>query len=118
MKFATDENFDGKILRGLQSSLPELDIVRVQDTVMYQSTDPDLLEWLATEDRILLTHDKATIPKYFYERIELKKLVSGVIIVIKNTPINIALDELELLIGAGEPEDFHHQIKYIPLNWE
>ena len=29
MRFAADENFDGRILDGLQARLPELDIVRV-----------------------------------------------------------------------------------------
>ena len=116
MKFATDENFDGKILRSLKSRLPDLDIVRVQDTQMYQAPDPTLLQWLADEDRILITHDKATIPKYVYERIEREEYVPGVIIVIKYTPIKIAIEEIELLIGVSEPEDFYYQVKYIPLD--
>lgn len=37
MRFAADENFDGRILEGLRARMPELDIVRVQDTEMYQS---------------------------------------------------------------------------------
>jgi hypothetical protein len=43
MRFATDENFDGRILNGLRARLPDLDIVRVQDTEMYQSPDDKLL---------------------------------------------------------------------------
>ena len=116
MKFATDENFDGRILEGLRSRLTDLDIVRVQDTKMYQAPDPKLLDWLADEDRVLLTHDKRTIPNYVYDRIKSDKYVAGVIIVIKSTSIKTAIDELELLIGAGEPEDFEYQVKYIPLN--
>lgn len=61
MKFAADENFDGVVLRGLLKRLPTLDIVRVQDTDMAGATDPDLLEWLAEQDRILVTHDIQTI---------------------------------------------------------
>lgn len=44
MRFAADENFNGPIYNGLRKRLPDLDIVRVQDTVMYQAPDPDLLE--------------------------------------------------------------------------
>lgn len=32
MRFATDENFDGRILSGLRVRLPDADIVRIQDT--------------------------------------------------------------------------------------
>ncbi len=54
MRFATDENFDGRILQGLRARLRELDIVRIQDTEMYKSPDDKLLKWLADEGRILL----------------------------------------------------------------
>jgi hypothetical protein len=60
MRFAADENFDGRILDGLRARMPHLNIVRVQDTEMYQSPDDKLLEWLAAEERILLTHDVRT----------------------------------------------------------
>jgi hypothetical protein len=43
MRFATDENFNGAMLNALRARLPEVDIVRVQDTEMYQAPDPDLL---------------------------------------------------------------------------
>jgi len=32
LKFAADENFNNDILRGLLRKIPELDIVRIQDT--------------------------------------------------------------------------------------
>jgi hypothetical protein len=80
---------------------------------MYQASDPKLLQWLADEDRVLLTHDKSTIPNYVYERIKKGKCVVGVIIVIKSTPIKIAIDELEVLLGAGEREDFQNLVLYV-----
>jgi hypothetical protein len=115
MKFATDENFNGRILAGLQARLPKLDVVRVQDTKMYQAPDPKLLEWLADEQRILLTHDVKTIPRYVYERVKLGQVVPGVIEVHYDTPIGQAIDELEILIGASLPEDFENQVKYVPI---
>jgi hypothetical protein len=95
--------------------LPDLDVVRVQDTDMYQSSDPKLLNWLATESRILLTHDVRTMPRYVFERVHTGQAVPGVIEVHRNTPIGAAVDELEIMIGAGMPEDFQNQVKYIPI---
>ena len=58
-----DENFNNDILRGLLRRNPSLDIVRIQDVGLVQAPDPDVLEWAAQEDRVLLTHDRNTIPK-------------------------------------------------------
>jgi hypothetical protein len=37
---ATDENFNDRILRGLQRRLPSLDAVRIQDTELEGADDP------------------------------------------------------------------------------
>jgi hypothetical protein len=87
MRFAADENFDGHILVGLRKRLPEIDILRVQDTDMYQLPDPELLDRLAQERRILLTHDVRTMPRYVYERVRAGLEVPGVIEVNPGTPI-------------------------------
>jgi hypothetical protein len=115
MRFAADENFDGRILDGLRARLPDLDIVRIQDTAMYRSPDEKLLAWLADERRILLTHDVRTMPRYVYARVRNGQSVPGVIEVHQNTPIALAIDELEVVLGAGKSEDFENQVKFIPL---
>ena len=115
MRFATDENFDGRILKGLLARLPDIDIVRVQDTLMAQASDPELLEWLADENRILLTHDIQTMPGFVYERVHAGSPVRGIIVVRLSVPIGQILDELEILISAGNPEDFENIVRYIPM---
>jgi hypothetical protein len=115
MRYATDENFDGRILAGLRERLPDLDIVRVQDTEMHQSPDDELLAWLADEARVLLTHDVQTLVHAAYARVKEKLPMPGVIEVHHDTPIGVALDELEVVLGAGTPDDFENQVKYIPL---
>jgi hypothetical protein len=48
IKLASDENFDGDILRGLIRRMPELDIVRVQDVGLASMPDPAILAWTST----------------------------------------------------------------------
>src|SRR5262245_25451729 len=64
MKLASDENFDGDIVRGLLRVLPELDLVRVQDAGLAGSPDPEVLAWAAVGGRILLSHDRDTMPNF------------------------------------------------------
>ncbi len=61
IKFLLDENFNGKIARGLRTRQPDVDMIRVQDTALYGADDPVILDWAAQEGRILLTHDLATM---------------------------------------------------------
>jgi predicted nuclease of predicted toxin-antitoxin system len=68
----SDENFNGDIVRGLFLRQPNLDLMRVQDVGLMEVDDPGVLDWSANHQRILLTHDRATMPDFAYER-----LVSG-----------------------------------------
>ncbi|VAW32567.1 hypothetical protein MNBD_CHLOROFLEXI01-1032 [hydrothermal vent metagenome] len=77
IKLATDENFNGKILRGVLRRNPQIDIVRIQDSPVYQADDPIVLAWAAQENRILLTHDIRTMAAYAFERIEQSLPMSG-----------------------------------------
>lgn len=47
IKFAADENFNNDIVRALLRRMPELVIVRVQDSESSGATDPEVLEWAA-----------------------------------------------------------------------
>ena len=115
-RLLTDENFNGAILRGLMRRLPELDIVRAQDVSLMNTDDPDILEWAATEGRILLTHDVATITMYAYERINQGLSMVGVVEVISTAPIGKIIDDLELFICCSEPNEYENQILFIPFS--
>jgi hypothetical protein len=39
----------------------------------------------------------------------------GIIEIKRNISIGQAIDELELMIGAGIPEDFKNLVRYIPM---
>ena len=47
MRFLADENFDNRILEGARALLQEhnldFDVIRVQDTEVYQADDPTIL---------------------------------------------------------------------------
>ena len=78
LRLAADENFNNDIVRGLLRRKPDLEIVRVQDVGLSGADDPDVLEWTAKEDRILLTHDVRTITRHAYSRVEANQTMPGV----------------------------------------
>jgi hypothetical protein len=115
IKLLTDENFDGDILRGPQRRMPDLDVVRVQDVALAQTPDPTILAWAAGEQRILLTHDRETVPGFAYDRVRAGEPVPGVFLVSDRMPKGQAIDQLFLAIQCLSPEDCKDQIHHFPL---
>jgi hypothetical protein len=58
LPIATDEDVHGNIITGIRRRDPTIDLVRVQDAGRRSSLDPDILEWAATEGRILVTQEE------------------------------------------------------------
>jgi len=55
------------IVRGLFRREPNLDLMRVQDVGLRELDGPIVLDWAATNPRIVLTHDRSTMPDFAYE---------------------------------------------------
>ena len=115
LRLLSDENFNGLIVRGLQARHPGLDLVRVQDVGLTQTPDPDLLAWAAGEDRVLLTHDRQTVPGFAYDRVRASEPMPGVIVVDDHLPIGQAIAELELVACCSLPDELRDRVVYIPL---
>ncbi len=111
-RFLADENFDGCMLRQIVKRLPNLDIIRVQDTEIYQADDPVVLGWAAHEQRILLTHDVHTLINFAYQRVKAGLPMTGVIEINQNAPLKRV--DLEILPAVGEPSDFENRVRDIP----
>ena len=115
MRWAADENFNNDILRGLVRRKPDVDVVRVQDVGLSGADDPTVLEWAASEDRVLLTHDVTTITRYAYERVKVGMSMPGVIEVRRGIPIGAIIEDLVLLDECSIENEWERQVRYLPL---
>jgi predicted nuclease of predicted toxin-antitoxin system len=115
LKLATDENFNGDILRGLRRRLPTLDIVRVQDIGLASTPDPAILAWAAIEGRILLTHDRDTLLNFAHERVRAGEPMPGVFLVSDSQPIGQAVEELSVAVQCLSAEECKDLVTYFPL---
>jgi Domain of unknown function (DUF5615) len=115
LRLVSDENFKGDIVRGLVRRHSELDIVRVQDVGLMQTPDPDILEWAASQGRVLLSHDVSTVPPAAYQRIGDGKPMPGVFIVPDRMPIAQAIDEILFLSVDAEADEWKDQVLFLPL---
>jgi len=115
IKILFDQNFNGRILRGLKVRIPELDCVATYEIGIGSYTDPKLLTWAANENRVILTHDAKTFPIFAYEKMAKGEKMSGVIVVSDQMPIGQAIDELELIILGRFENEWINNVTRIPL---
>ncbi|MCP3964108.1 MAG: hypothetical protein GY719_40275 [bacterium] len=115
LRLLADENFNNAILRGLRLRNPDLDLVRVQDVGLSGEEDPVILEWAARHGRVLLTHDKATIPRFAYERVKAGQPMAGACEVSRSVPMSQAIDEILLIAECSDLSDWESQIRELPL---
>ncbi|AFY86896.1 MAG: hypothetical protein CLLPBCKN_003587 [Chroococcidiopsis cubana SAG 39.79] len=115
LKLLADENFDNTVVRGLLRRNPNIDIVRVQDVGLSGEHDPTILTWAAQENRVLLTHDVATITRYAYERIAQGQPMPGVIEVGVDVSIGKVIEDILIILECSLEGELEGQIQYLPL---
>ena len=115
LRLLADENFHGDIVRGLLLRRPDLDLVRVQDIGLTGAAHPQVLAWAAENNRIILTHDRATLPEYAHQRLTSGKSMSGVLILNDRFPVREANEELLLMLQCTEQAEWDGRVVHLPL---
>jgi len=110
-----DANFNRLILQGLRRRLEKIDIVTAQELGLEEEPDDGILDRAAAEGRVLLTHDKISMPPLVYQRVQQGLLVPGVIVVPQDMSIGRAIEELELLLAASLPGELENRVLWLPL---
>jgi len=115
LRIMTDEDFNGRIARGVLRLLPDLDLVRIQDIGMLSASDPDILEAAATDGRVLLTHDANTMPVHAYDRARAGEPMPGLIVCPQHLAIGSTIADVALLSECSEKGEWENKIIYLPL---
>ena len=115
LRILIDQDFDHDILRGLIRRLSELNFETAFNAGLSEVEDQELILWATTNRRILLTHDRKTMPGHFATLLEQNKTLTGVIIIPRRLPIAQAIDELEIIISCSMAEEWENVIKILPL---
>ena len=117
-RFLADEGFNNHIVAGLRRAQPLCDIRTASEEQILGMPDPDVLRHAQSQNRILLTHDKKTMPAHFVQH--LAALLEGehspgVMLLPQATPIGIAIASLLDIWELSFHADWQNQFTYLPL---
>lgn len=99
LRLLIDQDLDQVILRGLLLRVPNLDFITAHQAGLSDSSDPDLLAWSAKQTRIVVTHDRRTMPYHAANRIARGERVAGIIS--RRLPVGEVIDDLEITVCAA-----------------
>ena len=114
VRFIADYDLNGEILDGLVRREPSIDFLSGFEAGLQGVPDPDVLEKAADEGRVLVTHDRRTMPHHFGEFIPHRQS-PGVFILPQRVEIGAAIDELLLIWSASDSDEWTNRILYLPL---
>jgi hypothetical protein len=114
IKYQADADLRQRIVSAVRRREPGIDFQTAHAAGIDGLEDLDVLKVAAREGRILVSHDKKTMPYYFGEFIQ-RDESPGLFIVSQDLAIGRAVEELIMIWAASETEEWINCISYIPL---
>ncbi|MEO8372973.1 MAG: DUF5615 family PIN-like protein [Candidatus Solibacter sp.] len=113
-RFQADADLNHKILLGLHRREPSIDFLGACDGGVVGVADPEVLRIAAESARILVSHDRKTMPAHFARFLE-ERSSPGVIIVSQELDIGAAIEDLLLIWATTDAEEWIEHLGFVPL---
>ena len=118
--FVLDENLRGPlwglIARHNQKGNDPIDVVRVgdSDAPPLGTKDPELLRWAEDQGRIVISHDKRTMPAHVASHLAAGRHSPGVMILRSEVSLRDIKEFLVLAAYATDPVEWADAVRYVP----
>ena len=113
-RFQADADFNQKIVAGLRRREPTIEFQSADEGGVIGRPDPEVLAQAASEGRVLVSHDRQTMPGHFRRFIE-TQASPGLVILSQELDIGRAIEELLLVWAASEAEEWENTAIFLPL---
>ncbi|MBW4479399.1 MAG: DUF5615 family PIN-like protein [Tolypothrix brevis GSE-NOS-MK-07-07A] len=113
VRFQADADLRQAIVVGATRRQSNLDFQSANEARLEGIKDPEVLAIAARDGRVLVTHDRKTMPTEFGQFV-VSQTSSGVLIISQSLPISEAIDALILVWEASTAEEWINQIMSLP----
>jgi hypothetical protein len=114
IRFQADADLNEGIVTGLLRREPGIDFQTAVAAGLRGFSDQQVLELAAAQGRVVVSHDRKTMPPHFAEFIQ-RKSSPGLIILSQKTDLLAAIEDLLLIWVASEAEEWTDRLCTIPL---
>ena len=114
-RFLADNDLNDAIVMGVLRREPSIEFARLRDLGLETRADPEVLDYAAREQWIVVSHDVNTLRATAYARHAAGLTVSGILLVHQRTPVSPIIESLLLIWAASEAEEWAGQVEFLPL---
>lgn len=111
--FQADADLDRDIVVGVKDREPAIDFASAPERLV-KLPDPQVLELAASEGRILVTHDRRTMPLHLRRRLEEGKSSPGVFLVSQFESVGVVVEAILVVWAASNATEWKNQIFHLP----
>ncbi len=113
LRFQADNDLDQRIVVATKRLDAAIDFQTAPAAQLHDLDDEQVLALAAEQGRVLISHDRHTMPAHF-EKFVQTRTSPGVIIVSRRLPIGRAAEWLHLLWAASEAEEYVNAVYSLP----
>jgi len=114
IRFLADADLRPEIVYGLRRRAPAINFILSQGPIPEATRDPNVLAVARNLGRVLVSHDRRTMPKHFYAFLEHSES-PGLILLSQTYPLRDAIEQLFYIWLFSDPGELRNRITYLPL---
>lgn len=114
IRFLADADLDYAIVQGVRRREPSIDFKSANDAGLEGLPDDKVLEIAGREARVLVSHDKRTMPVHFAARVRLGLRSPGVLLAVPRATVSEVVESLLIIWSSSQEDEWLDQIHYLP----
>jgi hypothetical protein len=112
-RFQADEDLNAKIIAGLLRREPSIDFQTAETANILGLPDHEVLSTASREGRILVSHDRKTMPAHF-SRFVADSDSAGLLVVSQSVAVRDVIEQVLIIWTASEVAEWRNRIGYLP----
>ncbi len=114
VRFQADADLNEIIVKAVLRREPGIDFKTAHAAGLAGLNDQEVLAMAARAGRLLATHDRKTMPRYFTAFVA-TQTSAGLLVIPQSLPVAQVVDDLILIWAASESEEWINRIHLLPL---
>ena len=116
-RFLIDENISPRYRTQLLRHEPLLTVLAVGDegAPPKSTPDPEILVWCEQNQFSLITNNRDSMPQHLSDHLSAGHHVPGIFTINRKVSMGLIIDQLLLIAGASDEDEYIDEIKYLPL---
>jgi len=114
-RFLADNDLNHAIVVGVLRREPAAEFARLRDLGLATRSDPEVLDFAARENWIVVSHDVNTMREVASNRLAAGLPMNGLLLAHQRTPVSAIIESLLLIWSASEAEEWAGQVEFLLL---